>query len=143
MIAGRLATPMGYDDYLDRAMEEKPDIEGSASRFEVPDPEVRQEGNATIYENFQATLDRLDRDQDHVMKAMQDELGTAANIDERGRLRLTGDFKQRRVASAIEEYAADFVICPECGLPDTNLVTEKGATMIRCDACGALSSTGG
>lgn len=133
---------MSYDDYLDRAMDEKPDIEGSASRFQIPDPEVRTEGNVTIYENFQDTLDRLGRPQDHVMKYVQDELGTAANIDERGRLRLTGTFKRRRVEEAIDEYADAYVLCPECGLPDTKLVTEKGTTMLRCEACGALSPTG-
>jgi translation initiation factor 2 subunit 2 len=133
---------MDYDEQLDRAMAESPDIEGSASRFEIPDPEVRQEGNVTVYENFQATLDRLDRDQNHVMKFVQNELGTSATIDEAGRLRLTGDFKQRRVSEAVDAYARAFVICSECGLPDTKLTTEKGATVLSCDACGALSSTG-
>ena len=34
---------MDYEDQLDRALEETPDIEGSGSRFSLPDPEVRQE----------------------------------------------------------------------------------------------------
>ena len=44
---------MDYEDQLDRALEKTPDIEGSGSRFSLPDPEVRQEGNVTVYENFQ------------------------------------------------------------------------------------------
>ena len=32
---------MDYDDMLDRAIDETPDIEGSSERFEVPSPEVR------------------------------------------------------------------------------------------------------
>jgi translation initiation factor 2 subunit 2 len=133
---------MSYDEHLDRAMEETPDIERSVSRFEIPDPDVRQEGNVTVYENFQATLDRLDRDKNHVMKFLQNELGTSANIDEAGRLRLTGDFRESRVDEAIQSYAEAYVICPECGLPDTNLTTEQAAQVIKCDACGALSPTG-
>lgn len=133
---------MGYDDYLDRAMEEAPDIESDAGRFELPDPEVRQEGNVTVYENFQATLDRLSRGEEHVMKFVQDELGTSAGIDERGRLRLTGAFKQGRVRDAVEAYANHYVICPECGLPDTRLEREHGELIRRCEACGALSPTG-
>lgn len=133
---------MGYDEQLDRAMEETPDIEGSASRFQLPDADVRQEGNATVFENFQDVIDRLDRKQTDVMKFLQNELGTSANIDERGRLRLTGDFKGSRVTAAVEAYADAYVICPECGLPDTKLVTERGSTMLRCQACGALSATG-
>lgn len=133
---------MEYDEQLERALEETPDIEEQASRFEVPDPEVRTEGNVTVVENFQAIVDRVSREERHVLKVLQSELGTSAHIDESGRARLTGEFRQERVADAVEAYTEDYVICPECGLPDTNLVTEQGAKMIQCDACGALSSTG-
>jgi translation initiation factor 2 subunit 2 len=95
-----------------------------------------------VFENFQATIDQLGREADHVMKFVQNELGTSASIDERGRLRLTGDFRQARVQDAIEEYAEAYVRCPECGLPDTNIVREGGAELLQCDACGARSSTG-
>jgi len=134
---------MGYDEHLDRAMAVTPDVEGSGSRFSVPDPEIRQEGNATVYENFQDTVDRLARDETDVMKFLQNELGTSADIDERGRLRLTGSFKPERVADAVEAYADAYVLCPECGLPDTKLEREQGALVVRCEACGARSATGG
>lgn len=133
---------MEYEEHLDRALEETPDIEGSASRFSLPDPDIRQEGNATVYENFQSTLDTLDRRENHLMKYLQDELGTSANIDERGRLRLTGEFRQSRVREALDEYADAYVLCSECGLPDTKLEKENGAEIIRCEACGARSATG-
>ncbi|PSQ45083.1 translation initiation factor IF-2 subunit beta [Halobacteriales archaeon SW_5_68_122] len=100
---------MDYEDQLDRALEETPDIEGSGSRFSLPDPEVRQEGNVTVYENFQLTLDTLDREDTHLMKYLQNEMGTSANIDERGRLRLTGEFRPSRVREAVEEYAEGYV----------------------------------
>jgi translation initiation factor 2 subunit 2 len=132
-----------YDDHLDRAMDETPEIEGSGDRFDVPDPDVRQEGNVTVYENFQDTLDRLGREGDHVLKFLQDELGTSAHIDESGRARLTGEFGQRRIADAVDEYTDEFVLCSECGLPDTKLEREQGALLLRCEACGARSATSG
>lgn len=131
----------GYDDHLDRALERTPEIEGSGDRFDVPDPEVRQEGNVTVYENFQDTLDRLGRDDEHVLKFLQNELGTSAHIDESGRARLTGEFSQGRISDAVEEYAEEFVLCSECGLPDTRLEREQGAVLLRCEACGARSAT--
>ncbi|WP_435129537.1 translation initiation factor IF-2 subunit beta [Halobaculum sp. D14] len=131
---------MQYDEMLDRAIEESPDIENGESRFEVPDPDVRPEGNVTVFENFQDVVDRLDRDESDLLKFLQDELGTAAHIDERGRARLTGDFKQRRVGDAVEAFTDTYVICPECGLPDTRIVDERGTEMLKCDACGALSA---
>jgi translation initiation factor 2 subunit 2 len=133
---------MAYDEHLDRALEATPDIEGSAARFSLPDPDVRQEGHVTVYENFRGTLDTLDRDKTHLMKYLQDELGTSASIDERGRLRLTGEFKQSRIREAMEAYAEGYVLCPECGLPDTRIERENGAEILRCEACGARSAAG-
>jgi len=132
---------MDYEDQLDRAMDQTPDIEGSTDRFDVPDPDVRQEGNVTVYENFQSTVKRLGREDDHVMKFLQSELGTSGHIDESGRARLTGEFDERRVQEALDEYVEEFVLCSECGLPDTKLEREQGALMLRCEACGALSPT--
>ena len=134
---------MDYEDQLDRAMEQTPDIEGSSDRFDVPEPEVRQEGNMTVYENFQDTTSRLGREDDHVMKFLQDELGTSGHIDESGRARLTGEFRQSRIQDALDEYVEEFVLCSECGLPDTKLERERGALVLRCEACGAISSTSG
>ncbi len=133
---------MAYEEHLDRALEATPDIEGSAERFSLPDPDVRQEGHVTVYENFQGTLDTLDRKEEHLMKYLQDELGTSATIDERGRLRLTGEFRRSRIRKAMEAYADDYVLCPECSLPDTRLERENGAEIRRCEACGARSAAG-
>jgi translation initiation factor 2 subunit 2 len=133
---------MEYEEQLDRALDASPDIESSGSRFDLPEPDVRQEGNVTVYENFQSTFSTLDREARHVMKYLQNELGTSASIDERGRLRLTGEFRTDRVRSALSEYAEGYVLCSECGLPDTRLETDNGAKILRCEACGARSAAG-
>lgn len=130
---------MDYEEQLDRAMDEKPDTAGSESRFDVPEPTVRKEGNVTVFENFQAVLDRLSREQDHVLKFIQDELGTSAQIDENGRARLTGEFGADRVQDVLDEYVDTYVLCPECGLPDTNIEQEDDVTRLHCEACGARS----
>jgi len=131
---------MDYDEQLERALEEEPDIDGEEARFEVPTPDVRTEGHVTVYENFQATLDRLGREEAHVLKFFQDELGTSAQIDDRGRARLTGDFNERRIQAVLDAYVDQYVLCPECGLPDTKIVTEQGVDRLQCEACGARSS---
>jgi translation initiation factor 2 subunit 2 len=94
---------MDYDDQLDRAMEHTPDNESQGERFQVPDPDVRQEGNTTVYENFQATVRRLDRDGEHVVQYLQNELGTSGHIDECCRARLTGSFDQLRIGDPVRE----------------------------------------
>ncbi len=134
---------MDYEDQLDRAIEETPDIKSGSDRFDVPDPEVRQEGKATVFENFQGVVDRLDRNEDDVLKYLRNELGTSGHIDESGRARLTGEFGQRRIDEAVEEYTEEYVLCSECGLPDTRLEREQGVLILKCDACGARSATEG
>lgn len=133
---------MDYDDSLDRALSETPDIDANSERFELPDANLRGEGNVTVFENFQGVVSRLDRAEDHLLKFLQDELGTSAHIDESGRARLTGEFRERRVNDVLEAYLDAYVRCPECGLPDTSLETDQGATLIQCDACGARSPAG-
>lgn len=132
---------MDYDEMLERGIEETPDIEGDSKRLQVPEPDVRQEGHATVYENFQQVCRELDRDEDHLMKFLQDELGTSAHIDESNRARLTGEFSARRIADAVDAYTERYVTCSECGLPDTNIEREQGTEILQCTACGARSST--
>ena len=94
-----------------------------------------------MFENFQSICSILDREDEHVMKYLQNELGTSGHIDESGRARLTGSFGERRIADAVDAYVAEYVVCPECGLPDTRLEQEQGVKLLRCEACGARSAT--
>jgi len=132
---------MDYDEMLERGIEETPDIESSTGRFEVPDPEVRQEGHATVFENFQSVCRDLGREGGHLLGFLQDELGTSAHIDESQRARLTGEFSETRIRDAVEAYTGRYVLCSECGLPDTEIGREQGAEILQCAACGAQSPT--
>jgi translation initiation factor 2 subunit 2 len=132
---------MDYNEMLDRGIEQTPDTEGSSSRFEVPEPDVRQEGHATVFENFRDVCQDLSREPDHLLKFLQDELGTSAHIDESDRARLTGEFSTDRIRDALDAYSERFVLCSECGLPDTNIEREQGTEVLQCTACGARSST--
>ncbi|ESP87213.1 translation initiation factor IF-2 subunit beta [Candidatus Halobonum tyrrellensis] len=131
---------MEYDDMLDRAVGESPEASGGESRFDVPTPEVRQEGSVTVVENFPAVADRLARDPEHLLRYLQEEVGTAASIDDVGRARLTGSFKPDRIEGVVDEYVRTYVRCPDCGLPDTHLETDGGTTLLVCEACGARST---
>jgi len=132
---------MNYDDMLDRAASETSDVSGTDERLSVPDPEVRQEGSATVVENFQTLCASLGREPDHLLQFLQREVGTSGHIDESGRARITGSFDAARIGDAIETYIEGFVRCSECGLPDTRLEEEGGSTVLRCEACGARSAT--
>ncbi|MCH2453464.1 MAG: translation initiation factor IF-2 subunit beta [Halobacteriales archaeon] len=128
-----------YEDLLAQAFETMPEVVSTHSRWNLPDPVVRPEGNVTVYENFKNTVDVLNREADFVLKFLQNEFGTSANIDETGRARLTGSFSTDRVALVINSFSNTYVICPDCGLPDTKLQEKNNSLMIHCEGCGILS----
>lgn len=132
---------MEYDDMLDRAIAETPDVTEDDERLDLPDPGVREEGNVTVVENFQTLCDQLGREPDHLLQFLQAEVGTSGHIDESGRARITGSFGADRIREAADSYTAAFVLCSECGLPDTRLERQNGVELLRCEACGARSAT--
>lgn len=56
------------------------------------------------------------------------------------RLILNRKLNSQRINDKIEEYAKEFVICPQCKKPDTELIKDKDFLFIHCLACGAKHS---
>ena len=52
-------------------------------------------------------------------------------------LLLQGKFNSYAINQKISEYAKEFVMCHECGKPDTKLEKEGDLTYMKCAACGA------
>ncbi|WP_227355636.1 translation initiation factor IF-2 subunit beta [Haladaptatus salinisoli] len=128
---------MDYNSALDRGMDAVPDLETSDERFSFPDPAVQKDGSFTRLTNLDDIADALSRDGEHVHSALQRELGTSGKY-EAGQARYSGSFSPSDFDTALDEYVEEFVICSECGLPDTRLVRENRNLMLRCDACGAF-----
>ncbi|MFP4038262.1 MAG: translation initiation factor IF-2 subunit beta [Candidatus Nanohaloarchaea archaeon] len=127
---------MDYEDMLEKGQEEVPEDLENESRFEMPGVETRKDGSNTVLENFKEFVEKFNRDEKHLSKYIQNELGTAGHI-EGDELFLNGEFRRGKIRARVEAYADDYVFCPECGRPDTKLVKEKGVEMLKCQACGA------
>lgn len=125
-----------YDELLKKGMEEVPEDIGSSDRFEVPDVDTRKEGSKTIIENFGAIVDKFSRDEKHLSKYIQNELGTAGHLEGK-ELVLNGEFRRGNVQGKIHQYADEYVFCPKCEAPDTKIMKEKGVEILKCQACGA------
>ena len=128
---------MDYESSLDRAFEAVPEFSTSEERLSVPDAETQKDGAFTRLTNLGAIADTLSRDPEHLHSMLQRELGTSGKFED-GRARYSGSFSSEDFDAAIEEYMEEFVLCSECGLPDTRLVHEDRTLMLRCDACGAF-----
>lgn len=127
---------MSYEEYLERALERLPDIRREDERFVVPKPVVSIEGKTTILENFSSIADTLNRSEEHLMKYLLRELGTAGKI-EGGRAIFQGRFQAEDIGEQINSYVEEYVLCSECGKPDTQLVKSDRILMLKCEACGA------
>ena len=125
-----------YLAMLDRAISKLPEIKGSGERFIVPNPKLLSEGKTTVFENFVAIADKMNRDPEHVFKFVLKELGTAGKL-EGPRVILQGRFTTGAVTLLVDAYIKEYVTCSECGRPDTHLIREDRILTLRCDACGA------
>lgn len=124
-----------YEAFLDRALEQAPAVKTDDTRFVVPMPKIFSEGRATVLENFGDIVDVLRRDAEHFMKYLLRELGTAGKIEGR-RATFQGRFSRDMIKSHVDNYIGEYVICSECGRPDTHLTKSDRVLMLKCDACG-------
>ncbi len=128
---------MDYESSLDRAMDEVPEIETGGERLSVPDAQAQKDGAFTRLTNLEDIANTVSRKPDHIHRFIQRELGTNGQLQD-GVGRYNGNFSGRDFDAAITEYVGTYVLCGECGLPDTRLVSEERTEMLRCDACGAF-----
>lgn len=128
-----------YEKLLDEAYSKVKTIGGNEKRFEIPKIEGRFEGKKTILANFFQIAARLRRNPEHFQKFLLKELATSGQ-KECDRLVLNNKIPSAKINSKIEQYIKEFVLCKECGKPDTELLKEDRLTFIHCLACGARHS---
>lgn len=128
-----------YEKLLDRALERIPKAVFESSRFQIPEAEVSIVGNRTILRNFQGISSALNREPEHLIKYLLRELGAAGNLEGTQAV-FQGKFLKTIVDDRIRRYAEEFVLCRECGKPDTRLGRRERVYMLRCEACGARTS---
>lgn len=131
-----------YEEMLDKAYQKVKLPENNGERFEIPKIEGRVEGKKTILTNFFQIAEHLRRNPEHFQKFILRELAASGQKDGE-RLVLNMKVPSEKINQKIEQYAKEFVICRECGKPDTELLKEDRLTFIKCFACGAKHSVRG
>ena len=131
----RVPMPQSYEDLLKKAYTQITEVSSSHERFQVPPGKVFIEGKTTVLENFAEIADILNRSPEDLLKYLVGELGTAGKI-EGNRAVFNGKFEPATVNALLRSYVEDYVICSECGRPDTRLVKDGRIPILRCDACG-------
>ena len=126
---------MNYEDMLREGRKNLPESVLAKSRFEIPKVRGHIQGNRTIVSNFKQIAEVLGRPPEHLLKYLQKELATPGEIKPKG-LILGSKVAASMINSKIRDYANKYVLCPECGKPDTKLIEEKQGYVLKCTACG-------
>jgi len=128
-----------YEDLINDAYSKVKPITHSGERFEIPKIEGHLEGTKTVLINIPAIVSYLRRDQDSFVRFLLKELATSGTM-KNSVLVLQRKIPSAKINEKIQEYAKEFVLCRECGKPDTELMKDKGFTFMHCLACGAKHS---
>ena len=128
-----------YEKLLNKAYKEVKQIDTSAGRFEIPKIEGHFEGKKTILTNFFQIASHIRRNPEHFQKFMLRELASSGQ-KEGERIVLNIRVPSSKINQKIEQYVKEFVLCRECGKPDTELIKEDRLRFVHCLACGAKHS---
>ncbi|MFH1722503.1 MAG: translation initiation factor IF-2 subunit beta [Candidatus Altiarchaeota archaeon] len=124
-----------YKGLLDRADANLPEKLKKHDRFELPEADIFVEGNQTIIKNFNEVSTSLNRKPIHVFKFLLKELAAPGTLDG-SRVVIQRVLRRNIINQRIEDYAKEFVLCHECGRPDTKVTSLEGEKIVKCEACG-------
>jgi translation initiation factor 2 subunit 2 len=130
---------MNYEEMLERGKKNLPEITMNSERFVVPKVSGHLEGNKTVISNFPQIASQLRRTPEHLLKYISRETAAKGEIKKQ-LLVFNTKIPSSKINEKIEQYVERYVICKECGKPDTKLTKEGIVTFMRCQACGAKSA---
>ncbi|MEM2636780.1 MAG: translation initiation factor IF-2 subunit beta [Candidatus Korarchaeota archaeon] len=126
-----------YDQLLERVFATVPDNVLSRKRFVMPTVESMVQGKRTIFSNAYTIAQKLHRPIEDLAKFLGRSLATAYFINENKNIVFNGKFGQHTINELVKLFAKQYVLCPTCGEPDTELRKEGSAWWLMCGACGA------
>ena len=121
---------------LEKAKKNLPETIEYKGRFSPPMINSFIQGNKTIITNLKDISKYLNRDFNHLVKFFVKEFACSYLVKD-DRLILTGRFNERKLNEKLEKYINVYVICKECGSPDTKLERKDNILYLKCMACQA------
>ncbi|RLG58112.1 MAG: translation initiation factor IF-2 subunit beta [Candidatus Hydrothermarchaeota archaeon] len=132
---------MEYEKLLEKAYNELPETLKTHERFVIPQIISHIQGKITIVQNLGEIAKLINRNPDMLAKYLIKELGTAGSHDSQ-HLILKGQFRNYQIQQKFEDFLREYVLCPECGRPDTKIIQEKRVHILKCEACGSWHPLG-
>ncbi|MEM5776852.1 MAG: translation initiation factor IF-2 subunit beta [Candidatus Aenigmatarchaeota archaeon] len=125
-----------YKQMLEEALSKLPEEVKLDVRLEIPKPEVVVSGSQTYINNFIEIANIIRRKPEHLLKFLSKELASPAHI-EGNRAIFQGKLYGSLIEKKLEAYYKEFLYCPECKKPDTQIIKQDRISLLKCEACGA------
>lgn len=126
---------MDYEQLLEKAESELPETTVNSERFNIEKIKGHIEGSKTILSNFNKISRDVHREPEHMLKFLLRELATPGKFSGE-RVILGAKISASHINKKIKQYIGEYVLCPECGKPDTKLIKKATGSIIKCSACG-------
>ncbi len=104
-------------------------------RDNFPDVDIIVQSGETIILNFNSIITQIKRESNHLKKFISSELGVKTSI-KGTQLVIKSKLDKNRITQTLKIYIDKFIICDNCGKPDTILKGNKKNMKITCAACG-------
>lgn len=128
-----------YKQMLEEALSKLPKEVKIDVRLEIPRPEVIVSGSQTYINNFIEIANVIRRKPEHLLKFLSKELASPAHI-EGNRVIFQGKLYGSLIEKKLEAYYKEFLYCPECKKPDTQIIKQDRIALLKCEACGAKTA---
>lgn len=125
---------MEYDELLSKIMKEKK--ASRSERFTPPMADISISGQKTMI-NADALAKYINRPITHIAKYLMHELTAPGQIDSNGKIIMGGRFSRHLVQDKLNSYVKEYVICKQCGSPDTQMNKIDRNFIVTCLGCGA------
>ena len=109
-----------YKELLEEVRKNLPESVFVKERFEIPKVMGHLQGNRTVIGNINQIADVLRRNINHLLKYVLKELAAPGEIKKSGALIIGTKVPASRINEKIRKYAEEYVLCRECGKPDTS-----------------------
>lgn len=125
-----------------RGKKNLPEVAMATERFSVPKITGHLEGNKTVVSNFFQIANTIGRPPEHLLKYISRETAAKGEL-KRQLLVFNTKIPSVKINEKIQQYVDNYVLCKECGKPDTKLYKEGTIMFMKCQACGARHAVGG
>jgi translation initiation factor 2 beta subunit (eIF-2beta)/eIF-5 len=109
-------------------------------RYKMPRLIIIHRKGHTIIENIDEISKSLNRSPNEMMKMFSQNLGTSMNMKNKS---VPGIHTFEQLNDHLRDYIDNYILCSDCGNPETQYAKIKNQLAIKCSACSGVTKLDG